>query len=71
LFDAHPEIRCIAFNGGTAEREYRRRVVPALAPSHRCIQQVRLPSTSPAHAALSVDAKRAAWQVLLEHTAGT
>jgi hypoxanthine-DNA glycosylase len=71
FFDAHPDIRCIAFNGGTAEREYRRRVLAGLAPVHRCMELLRLPSTSPAHAGMSVDAKRAAWRVLLEYTART
>lgn len=71
LFDTQPEIGCIAFNGGTAEREYRRRVLPRLDPVHRGIEQVRLPSTSPAHAGLAIDAKRAAWQILLKYTART
>jgi hypoxanthine-DNA glycosylase len=68
LFDTHPEIRCIAFNGGTAEREFRRRVLPGLHSTHRQMDYLRLPSTSPAHAGMTVDAKLAAWRVLLEHT---
>jgi len=65
LFDAHPDIRCIAFNGGTAEREYRRRVLPGLNQTHQGIEQVRLPSTSPAYAGMSFDAKFAIWRALL------
>lgn len=71
LFNAHPGIRCVAFNGGTAEREYRRRVLPSLDQVHRGIEQRRLPSTSPAHAGLSFAAKLAAWRVLLEHIASS
>jgi TDG/mug DNA glycosylase family protein len=66
LFEAHPDIRCIAFNGGTAEREYRRRVLPGLDQAHRGIELLRLPSTSPAYAGMSSEAKLATWRVLLE-----
>jgi len=66
LFDARPSIAWIAFNGGTAEREYRRRVLPALPERHRRIGRVRLPSTSPAHAGMRFDAKLAAWRVVLD-----
>lgn len=66
LFAAHPSIRCIAFNGGTAEREFQRRVLPTLSPAQQSIERIRLPSTSPAHAGMSFDAKLAAWRVLLD-----
>lgn len=66
LFDAHPSIRCIAFNGGTAEREFCRRVLPSLPSPQQSIERIRLPSTSPAHAGMSFDAKLAAWRILLE-----
>jgi TDG/mug DNA glycosylase family protein len=62
LFDAHPSIRRIAFNGGTAEREFRRRVLPDLGPARAAIERLRLPSTSPAHAGMRFDAKLAAWR---------
>jgi hypoxanthine-DNA glycosylase len=65
FFDATPGVVQIVFNGGTAEREYRRRVLPALQPPHCEIQQHRLPSTSPAHAALRFEQKRAAWRSVL------
>ncbi|MCG6939703.1 MAG: DNA-deoxyinosine glycosylase [Thiohalocapsa sp.] len=66
LFDAHPGIRCIAFNGGTAEREFRRRVLPGLGGAHAAIERLRLPSTSPAHAGMRFEDKLAAWRVILE-----
>jgi TDG/mug DNA glycosylase family protein len=65
LFKAYPEIHRIAFNGGTAEREYRKRVLPGLDPIHRRIERVRLPSTSPAYAGMSIKEKTAAWRALL------
>jgi hypoxanthine-DNA glycosylase len=69
LFDARPGIACIACNGGTAEREYRRRVLPALPQRHRAIERLRLPSTSPAHTGMRFEAKLAAWRVLLDRIA--
>lgn len=66
LFAAHPTIRGIAFNGGTAEREYCRRVLPDLRPEHAGIARLRLPSTSPAHAGMRFEAKLAAWRVILD-----
>jgi hypoxanthine-DNA glycosylase len=50
---AHPEIRLIGFNGGTAAKLYERHVIPTLTDAQRAIPTAALPSTSPAHAALS------------------
>ncbi|MGD9409207.1 MAG: DNA-deoxyinosine glycosylase [Thiohalocapsa sp.] len=69
LLAAHPSIRCIAFNGGTAEREFRRRVLPTLDEPHAGIERLRLPSTSPAHAGMRFEAKLTAWRVILEKMA--
>lgn len=60
---AHPAIERIYFNGATAETCFRRHVarsLPAGSPEGR-----RLPSTSPAHAALSFEQKLSAWQLVL------
>ena len=64
-FEARPGFARIAFNGGSAEREYRRRVLPSLPDRQRQLPRVRLPSTSPAHAGMRFEAKLAAWRVLL------
>lgn len=61
---AHPAIRIVAFNGATAETCFRRHVLARL-PEPRP-QFVRLPSTSPAHAALAYSAKLAAWRAILD-----
>jgi double-stranded uracil-DNA glycosylase len=60
---AHPQIRRICFNGAKAEALYTRLVRPQLAAGP-AIQYLRLPSTSPANAALPFAAKLAAWQVV-------
>lgn len=65
LFEAHPGIQCIAFNGGTAEREFHRRVLPNLNSVQQQIKRLKLPSTSPAYARMPFAAKLAAWRSLL------
>ncbi len=56
----HRRISHLFFNGGTAERCFRQQVQPLLpANSYTAL---KLPSTSPAHAALTYDKKLRAWQ---------
>jgi TDG/mug DNA glycosylase family protein len=59
FFAAHPGISQVFFNGATAESLFRKAVLPSLAAPPDLL---RLPSTSPAHAALSFERKLAAWQ---------
>lgn len=59
----HADICRIGFNGRKAEALFQRLVRPQLAQVPP--QTVLLPSTSPAHAALSVDEKLAIWRRLL------
>lgn len=67
FFRAHRALRVIAFNGGTAVKLFRRHVLPGLDAPARDLPLVQLPSTSPAHARLSLAAKRRAWSVLNNH----
>lgn len=62
FFDAHPQIRHVFFNGAKAENCFRRYVRPDLPD--RGLQFTRLPSTSPAHASLSLQKKLAAWRAV-------
>ncbi len=64
FFARHPLVRRVYFNGSMAEQCYRRRVLPLL-PAWP-LEYLRLPSTSPAHAALSYGEKLAAWRVVLD-----
>jgi len=62
LFKRCPQIRAVFFNGAKAAELFRRRVLPGLEPwLGRPVLRV-LPSTSPAHAALSRAAKLARWR---------
>ena len=56
-------VLSICFNGAKAEQSYRRYVQPELDRS-RPIETLRLPSTSPAHAAMRFDRKLAEWRVV-------
>jgi double-stranded uracil-DNA glycosylase len=60
----HPRITHVFFNGATAERCFRIHVQPMLETG--TLQLQRLPSTSPAHAALDYRRKLQAWRVILQ-----
>ena len=62
FFDAHPQIRHVFFNGAKAENCFRRYVSPGLADHG--LKFARLPSTSPAHASLSMPQKLKAWRAV-------
>jgi len=63
FFAVHRSITRVFFNGATAELYFRRHVLPGLAGWS--LPTRRLPSTSPAHATLSYEAKLAAWSVIV------
>lgn len=67
FFAAHPRIRRVYFNGAHAEQVFRRHVLPLLADDgdDQVLQCIRLPSSSPAHASLSLDDKLAIWRQIL------
>lgn len=65
FFEAYPDIRLICFNGATAASLYGRLVLPGLSARAAAIPSQRLPSTSPAHAALTFDQKRVKWRSAL------
>lgn len=59
LLRACPDIGCIGLNGAAATKLFCRHILPALPEPHPRL--LRLPSTSPANAAISRETKRAIW----------
>lgn len=60
----HRQIKHIFFNGAKAEQVFKRYVMPTL-DHEQALTFTKLPSTSPAHAAQSLDEKYLAWQKAL------
>jgi len=67
FYRAHPGIAAVFFNGASAEKQYRRHVaLPPPAGVAGAPVDVRLPSTSPANAGMSLADKIEAWQVVVD-----
>lgn len=64
FFARYQAIRQVFFNGATAESLYNRHVRSTLPRCLPAVRYQRLPSTSPAHAALGLAEKLAAWQTI-------
>ena len=62
FFQAHPKIRAVFFNGAKAEQIYMKYVQASLEKPWQNITTSRLPSTSPANAALSLEKKQTIWR---------
>ena len=66
LIARHPELERIVFNGAPAEALFRRHVAKTCGDLLAGVELVRLPSTSPAHAARTFAQKLAAWRAALQ-----
>ncbi|MDT8370874.1 MAG: DNA-deoxyinosine glycosylase [Gammaproteobacteria bacterium] len=66
----HPALKVIVFNGAKAEQIFNKYVLPTLSENQLTITRKRLPSTSPAHAAISFQQKCVCWQQLLREYVG-
>lgn len=66
FFVAHPRIDRIGFNGAAAENLFRRQALPALPRAVAALSMTRLPSTSPAHASMTLAQKTERWRAFLE-----
>ena len=65
FFSTHPHISLICFNGSKSAEIYRRIVTPELPSKFQAIPHKILPSTSPAHAAMSFEQKLSRWRTAL------
>ena len=68
FLSVHPGIVRLCFNGATAHTLYRRHVLPTLPATLVRIEQLRLPSTSPAHAGMPHAEKSRLWAEALLRT---
>lgn len=66
FYRARPRIARVFFNGAKAEASYRRYVLASARDAGGPREYFRLPSTSPAHAALAFEKKRDAWRVVTD-----
>jgi len=66
FYAAHPHVELIGLNGAAAATLYERHVVSRLIALYSGIRRERLPSTSPAHASRSYEAKLAAWKAFVQ-----
>ena len=64
FFLKHPHITQVFFNGAMAEKCFRKYVLPSLENKSQYYH--RLPSTSPANAAMRYEQKLKAWEVILK-----
>ena len=65
FFDTHPNVETLYFNGAKALASYEKHVLPDLAGAQAALPRIRLPSTSPAHAALKVEDKLRRWRCVV------
>ena len=68
FFAGHPDIRLVCFNGQKAAQLFARLVATDLDPLYGKLRYVTLPSTSPAHAAMSFGQKLEHWSILKNET---
>lgn len=66
LLQRQQQIHTICFNGSAAESLFRKRIQPSLEAVN--LKYIKLPSTSPAHAAMSFDNKVKAWRAAIQIT---
>lgn len=66
FFDEYRLIGRVFFNGGMAEALYKKYVFPALPERYCYLEYQRLPSTSPACAALNFKKKLEAWRAITQ-----
>ncbi len=66
FFIKYPGIKAVFFNGSKAEQIFNKEVLKNLTSS--CLKYHKLPSTSPAHAAMSKEEKLLKWEIIKELT---
>lgn len=65
FFTRHRQLRQVLFNGGKAEQLYNKHVLPQVNQRWPALNYTRMPSTSPAMAALTLEQKFDRWRAAL------
>lgn len=63
FFNKHSKIKSVFFNGTKAEQLFNKNVLNNLG-QHQSMEYYRLPSTSPAHAAMTTEQKLLKWEII-------
>jgi double-stranded uracil-DNA glycosylase len=63
FFKMHCKIKMVFFNGTKAEQLFNKEILKSLQ-RHQDLKYHKLPSTSPAHAAMTIEEKLQKWQVI-------
>jgi len=66
LLGQYSGLRAIAFNGAASEKYFNQLEKHRLPANHQ-LELIKLPSTSPANAAMNFDQKLSAWKQLLDY----
>jgi double-stranded uracil-DNA glycosylase len=64
FFSTHHDIKAVFFNGAKAEQLFSKKVLKNLSQIHQELDYFKLPSTSPAHAAMSKEQKLLKWKII-------
>ena len=67
FFNKHSRIKAVFFNGTKAQQLFNKEALNSLQ-QHKSLKYYKLPSTSPAHAAMSKEEKLLKWEIIKELT---
>ncbi len=65
FLNQHPKIHSVFFNGGPAEKLFKKHIAPVIPKHIDKLHFHRLPSTSPANARLNFEQKLKYWSIIL------
>ncbi len=65
FFNKHSKIKAVFFNGTKAQQLFNKEALNSLQ-QHKSLKYYKLPSTSPAHAAMSKEEKLLKWEIIKE-----
>lgn len=64
FFSRHKQVTAVFFNGAKAEQLFKKNSLTSLKQEQQDLSFLKLPSTSPAHAALTFEQKLLQWKVI-------